>query len=250
MLILWRYCRCCFCDWRLVMRRWCGGRWRGARELDRNPTDGLGEGHWTQTLPAHQPVLLHITHTPIHNHGSNSQHSQSIITNYWDTFSCLPVSPLMFPRIVVLLFLLSVLRFIEYFWYLISPMSDTVSCVNMSACLCVSVLFCRVCIWTFLIPCQLLLLLTHALICLSPSLSFSLSLTLTLSHFPSLLPSLWDLPPSPLRSLFLCHCPLPSWSRFCRVGFPLSTRPCWTGAHAECFQFLPQIRNDLPMWIL
>lgn len=48
-------------------------------------------------------------------------------------------------------------------------------------------------------------------------------------------------------SSLLRHCPLPSWSRFCRVGFPLSTRPCWTAAHAECFQSLPQIRNDLPM---
>lgn len=48
-------------------------------------------------------------------------------------------------------------------------------------------------------------------------------------------------------SSLLHHCALPSWSRFCRVGFPLSTRPCWTGAHAECFQSLPQIRNDLPM---
>ena len=48
------------------------------------------------------------------------------------------------------------------------------------------------------------------------------------------------------------HLSLPptSRSRFCRVGFPLSTRPCWAGAHAECFQSLPQIRNDLPMWIL
>ncbi|KAK1888867.1 Ensconsin [Dissostichus eleginoides] len=34
-------------------------------------------------------------------------------------------------------------------------------------------------------------------------------------------------------------------NRFCRVGFPLSTRPCRTGAHAECFQSLPQIRSDL-----
>lgn len=43
---------------------------------------------------------------------------------------------------------------------------------------------------------------------------------------------------------------LPSWSRFCRVGFALSTRPCRTGAHAECLQSLPQIRwNDLSMWI-
>lgn len=48
-------------------------------------------------------------------------------------------------------------------------------------------------------------------------------------------------------SSLLHHCPLPSWSRFCRVGFPLSTRPCWTGARAECFQSLPQIRSDLPM---
>lgn len=40
---------------------------------------------------------------------------------------------------------------------------------------------------------------------------------------------------------------LPSWSRFCRVGFALSTRPCWTGAHAECLQSLPQTRTDLSM---
>lgn len=41
-----------------------------------------------------------------------------------------------------------------------------------------------------------------------------------------------------------------SWFRFCGVCFPLSTRPCWTGAHAKCFQFLPQIRIDVPLWIL
>lgn len=82
---------------------------------------------------------------------------------------------------------------------------------------------------------------------LSPFFSNSLIVSLSLSYPRSGI-SLCLL--SPLCSLFLFHCPFPSWSRFCRVGFPLSTRPCWTGAHAECFQSLPQIRNDLPMWIL
>lgn len=100
---------------------------------------------------------------------------------------------------------------------------------DMSACRCV-------CTETFHIPCPLLLLLTHALLCLSLSFPLTFKLFLTLSTLLS------DLP-----LLSLCHCPLPSWSRFCRVGFALSTRPCRTGAHAECFQSLPQIRNDLSM---
>jgi len=122
-----------------------------------------------------------------------------------------------------------------------------VSCVNMSACLCVSVLFCHVYIWTLRIPCPLLLLLTHTLLCPSHSLFLSLSslLSTSLSH-PGSRISLYLLS----ALCFLCHCPFPSWSRLCRVGFPLSTRPCRTGAHAGCFQSLPQIRSDLPTWIL
>lgn len=85
-----------------------------------------------------------------------------------------------------------------------------------------------------------------------PSLPLSLSLPppLALKFKLSLSPSHSRLALYLLYTLcFLCHCPFPSWPRFCRVSFPLSTRPCWTGAHAECFQSLLQIRNDIPMWI-
>lgn len=121
------------------------------------------------------------------------------------------------------------------------------SCINMSACLCVSVLFCHVYIWTFQIRCPLLLLHIHTLLCLSlflspPPLALKFKLSLSPSHSRLALYLLYTL-------CFLCHCPFPSWPRFCRVSFPLSTRPCWTGAHAECFQSLLQIRNDIPMWI-
>lgn len=58
------------------------------------------------------------------------------------------------------------------------------------------------------------------------------------------------LPPISLSLSLSAIVTLPSWSRFCRVSFALSTRPCRTGAHAECLQSLPQIRwNDLSMWI-
>lgn len=112
--------------------------------------------------------------------------------------------------------------------------------VNICSCLFMSVLFCHVCI-------RFLFSDSPALYCIcwltpnSASLSLIIILSLSLSLF-----LLLDL----FSGLFLCHCLLPSWSRFCRVGIPLSTRPCRTGAHAECFQFLPQIWNDLPMWIL
>lgn len=126
------------------------------------------------------------------------------------------------------------------------------SCINMSACPCVSVLFCHVYIWTFQIRCPLLLLRIHTLLCLSLFLSppLALKFKLSLSPWLSLSPSHSRLALYLLYTLcFLCHCPFPSWPRFCRVSFPLSTRPCWTGAHAECFQSLLQIRNDIPMWI-
>ncbi len=159
----------------------------------------------------------------------------------------LPVGLKSFLSIVEPLFLLKAggkVCFQVYWRLLISHLPNVwqcVSCVNMSACLCVSVLFCHVCIWTFQIPCPLLLLLTHTLLCLSLSPLFSNSLS-----YPHSRTSLCILSALCFSAIVL----FPSWSRFCRVGFPLSTRPCWTGAHAECFQSLPQIRNDLPMWIL
>lgn len=69
----------------------------------------------------------------------------------------------------------------------------------------------------------------------------------SLSHPSNLPAALWSssFPPLSLSAIVT----LPYWSRFCRVSFALSTRPCRTGAHAECLQSLPQIRNDLSMWI-
>lgn len=185
-----------FRDWRLVTRRWCVGRCRGAKEPDRSPTGGLGEEHCFQTLPAHQPVL-------------------SFFPSECTSASILLISHL--PNV----------------WKCLLPASACQYCSAMFA----FKLFRSpaLCCYCWLTPCS-------ASLSLSPL--FSNSLTF------SPLPLLSDLPLSPLCSLFLCHCPFPSWSRFCRVGFPLSTRSCWTGAHAECFQSLPQIRNDLPMWIL
>lgn len=230
----WCY-NCCLCDQRLVMRRWYAGLWRGAREPDRSPTAGLGAGQCTQTLPVHQQVCSNITRLHTHStlslsHYSMPGHNAVCPRAVWHFISSLPFSQMTCYLIVF--------RFIKHYWYLlyIDP---------IFACLCVSVLFCHVYIWTAHIRCSLLLLLTHTQLSLSLSRSLPSSDSLL-----SLLTWLFDLPLPPLCSLFLCHCPFHSWSRFCRVGFPLSTRPCWTGAHAECFQSLPKIWNDIPMWIL
>lgn len=86
-------------------------------------------------------------------------------------------------------------------------MSHSVSYVNMSARLCVSVLFCNVYICTFQIRCPVMLLLTHTLLCLffSLSLPFILTFNLSLTHSLSLslLLSLWDVPLPPLCFFFL-----------------------------------------------
>lgn len=72
------------------------------------------------------------------------------------------------------------------------------SCINMSACLCVSVLFCHVYIWTFQIRCPLLLLRIHTLLCLSlflslPPLALKFKLSLSLTYSLSLPPTLGSL---------------------------------------------------------
>lgn len=122
------------------------------------------------------------------------------------------------------------------------------SCINMSACLCVSVLFCHVYIWTFQIRCPLLLLRIHTLLCLSlflspplalkfklslsPWLTLSLSLPLSARSLPAL-HSLFSLPLSfPLLAQVLSsqlssiHSTLLDWST-CRVLSVSTTDTEW-----------------------
>lgn len=114
------------------------------------------------------------------------------------------------------------------------------SCINMSACLCVSVLFCHVYIWTFQIRCPLLLLHIHTLLCLSLFLSPPLALKFKLSLSPShsrlalyLLYTLFSLPLSfPLLAQVLSsqlssiHSTLLDWST-CRVLSVSTTDTEW-----------------------